>query len=334
MNVTAELLYEIARYTVQTDTEVLAERVQLIREEGKLWVQTDQGEKKACWPHDVGRAIVGDAALNAIQPDHITRITAPPEILQKLPFSLRATGEWGDFNESLWSESMRTHIHEDWRSNLPFDPYRVLYINEERWCTWSTNLGSRMLPADLEASLDPMWGRLGLFESGEMSSGESQSTLGLLYPSVVIETASLDAFDDVAEEYAGYLTVGIYERDGTADGDARIIVKWLLSSPLPWYFYTDSNNYVNPILFVQLFIEATLGANNGQVILGYELADATGYGLDSPTQEDSEFTLQLNVDRATIEAALDLIARQETTYEGLVTAARNPEAPAEAAPEA
>ena len=34
-------------------------------------------------------------------------------------------------------------------------------------------------PADLEASLDPMWGRLGLFESGEMSSGESQSTLGL-----------------------------------------------------------------------------------------------------------------------------------------------------------
>ena len=319
-----EVLYEIARYSVQTDVEVLVDRVQLIREDQKLWVLTDHGDKKPCWPDEVGRAIVGDAALNAVWPDQITRITASPTALQVLPLALRAAGEWGDFDEGLWSKSMRTQIGRDWRSNLPFDPYRVLYVNEQRWCTWSTNLGSRMLPEGLEASLDPVWGRLNLFESGEMSSGESQSTLGLLNPSLAIETASLDAFDDIADEYADYLIVGIHERDGSTEGDARIIMEWLLSSPLPWYFYTDNGNYVDPILFVQLFVEATVGANNGEVLLGDELAEATGYVLDSSVQADAEFTLDVNADHQVIESTIDLIARKSSAYNALVQAARNP----------
>jgi hypothetical protein len=243
---------------------------------------------------------------------------------------LYPVGEWEDFDEGLWSESMQAHIEEDWRSNLPFDPYRVLYVNEKRWCTWQTSRGDQMLPEALGTSLNPRWGELSLYETGTMASGGSRSILGLLSPATAVAIANLDSFDDIADEYAGYLTVGLHRRDGTVERDARIVADWLLGSPVPWYFY-KGGNYVDPMLFVQLFVEATVNAKNGQTLWGEDLAEAAGYDLSfrdtGSGVPSSEFALELNVAHEVIDAALDLIA-EKPEFQDIVTAARDPESPA------
>lgn len=323
-----EVVYDIARYAINTDTEALVERAQIVSDEGVLRWRDVDGAETPCVEDNVPAVIAAHSSLNEIRPDQITRITAVPAVLGELPFVLRPTGEWEDFEEAAWSEAARAHIDEDWRDNRPWDPYRVLYVNEVRWCTRHTSLDDRLLPDNLEGSLNPKWGELSLYESGTMASGESSSTLGALTPAAAIDTASLDG--DLAEEYADYTILGLHRRDGSVDADARILADWLLGSPVPWYFYKDGN-FVDPILFVQLFAEAA--TSDGSTSLECEeLAAAAGHDLsyrDSgsgiPT---AYFSLQLGVGREVIDAALDLIADREPEYRDIVTAARDPESPA------
>jgi hypothetical protein len=99
-------IYEIARYDVRTEKEVLIECAQLFSENGQLRRRMDDGPEVVCSDSDVVAVIGADPALCEIRANQVTRITGDPAVLEELPFVLRVLGHRDDFDESLWSEAM------------------------------------------------------------------------------------------------------------------------------------------------------------------------------------------------------------------------------------
>jgi hypothetical protein len=139
-----ELVYEIARYGVQTDAVLLVERAQLVSRECALWRRLDNGPEIRCPGTDVAAVIGADATLSEVRANQVTRIMAEPVALRDLPIVLEVPGGGEDFDESLWSESMiERHISSDsWERDM----CRALYVNEARWGAFTTSEGDRMLP--------------------------------------------------------------------------------------------------------------------------------------------------------------------------------------------
>ena len=86
----AESVYEIARYGVRTEEGVLIERAQLLSENGGLRCRVDDGPEISCTDTDVVAVINADPVLNEIRATQVTRITGERAVLQELPFVLRA----------------------------------------------------------------------------------------------------------------------------------------------------------------------------------------------------------------------------------------------------
>jgi hypothetical protein len=182
---TSESDYEIARYDVRTEKEVLIERAQLFSQNGELRSRVNDGPEIVCSDTDVVAVIMADPVLNEIRANQVTRITGAPEVLQELPFLLQVPGHRDDFDESLWSEAMSDeHVTQDWV--VQPGVHRVLYVNGARWCAWPTAEGERMLPEDWPlVRLTPRWGRLSFCENGSMTSGTDETIIGLATPSAV-----------------------------------------------------------------------------------------------------------------------------------------------------
>ena len=321
----AESVYEIARYGVRTEDEVLIERAQLFSENGELRCRVDDGPEIVCPNNDVLATISADPALGEIRANQVTRITGEPAVLQELPFVLRVPGHWDDFDESLWSEAMRDEHCARW-----VQPNRVLYVNDERWSGFPTADGDRMLPDGFDdvIRLTPRWGRLEFAWNSIGTSGGDQTFIGLVTPIAVVCLTCMDW---------GGEDVVLWRRGKTALDDARMFVEWLLDGGLvPHYFPGDPGLEG---MLAQLFVEASVHGCNGTVVPGSLLAAGAeaelGWaGLGWGSEDSSEWRLDLDLDPAVIEVVLDLLAQRSPRLCDIVTAARYPESRAGRAREA
>jgi hypothetical protein len=321
----AKPVYEIARYGVRTENEVLIERVQLFGENGELRCRVDDGPEIVCPDTDVVATISADPALSEIRANQVTRITGEPAALQELPFVLRVPGHRDDLDESLWSEAMRDEHTTEWWVQPGVN--RVLYVNGERWSAFPTADGDRMLPegGDDFIRLTPCWGRLGFGESASRTYGLDQAFIGLV-TSTAVACATLMDIDPGEDD------VVLWRRGNTAMDDARMFVEWLLYGGLvPHYFPGDPGLEG---MLAQLFVEASVHGCNGTVVPGSLLAAAAEAELGWGDLDSSEWTLELDLDPAVVEAVLDVLAERSPRLCDIVTAARYPESRAGRAREA
>ena len=140
-----EVVYEIARYAVDTDAEVLVERAQVLAENGALRQRDLDGAETPCDEKDVSAVIAAYPSLNEIRANQVTRIEAQPSAFELLPFLLRAPGSADDLDESLWSNAMRQEHLESSKGDER-GAYRVAYINGLRWGAYDTNEGRMDVP--------------------------------------------------------------------------------------------------------------------------------------------------------------------------------------------
>lgn len=157
-----ELVYEIARYSAQTDAELLIERAQVVTRDGALWRRVDDGPETRCPDTDVAALIGADPLLSEVRANEVTRISAEPEALRDLPLVLRVPGDGSDFDESVWSEAMvKKHLDDSDGANVR-GVYRVVYVNDERWGAFTTSEGESLLPEGGDSGslplLTPSWG--------------------------------------------------------------------------------------------------------------------------------------------------------------------------------
>ena len=315
-----ESVYEIRRYDVRTEEEVLIESAQVVSENGGLRCRVDDRPEIVYCDSDVVAVITADPVLNEIRANQVTRITGEPAVLQELPFVLRVPGHRDDFDEALWSKAMSDeHVFQDWVVQTGL--YRVLYVNGERWCAWPTPEGERLLPEDWPlVRLTPRWGSLIFCENGSMTSGEDETAIGLATPDAVACATLMDPLS-----WGEETDVVLWRRGNNAMDDARMFVEWLLDGGLvPHYFPGD------PLLqgmLAQLFVEASMNDFNGAGVPGSRLVAGEaqlGFGdLDS-----SEWTLGLDLAPEVVDAVLDVLAERSPRIGDIVTAARDPASPA------
>lgn len=186
-----EFEYEIARYSVQGDAELLIERAQLVNRNGAHWRRVGDEPETRCDDGVLGALIGGDPLLSEVRANQVTRIIAGPAALREIPLVLHLPGDSSDFDESLWSQAM---VHEHLDSSDGTDGrgvYRVLYVNGDRWGAFSTSEGERLLPEGGDSEqlpfLDPCWGELSFTEGGAMMTvGTDLTAIG-----VVMSTATV-----------------------------------------------------------------------------------------------------------------------------------------------
>jgi hypothetical protein len=313
---TTESLYEIARYDVRGETEVLIERAQLSSENRGLRRRVDDGPETPCPDTDIAAVISADPVLSEIRANQVTRITAESATLAELPFLLRVPGHRDDFDESLWSEAMTDeHVTQEWVWQTGM--YRVLYVNDARWSAWPTQDGERMLPEDWPlVRLTPCWGHLRFCEWGSMASGCAETVVGLATSGAV---ACATLIDEQDEEKA---TVVWRRGDGAID-DADMFVKWLLEG-IMWEDASD----IDEVMLAELFVEASTNDSNGVGIPGSRLAAATETGMSWGTDDSSEWRLELDLSPDVVDAVLEALAERGPRFRDIVTAARNPTSPA------
>jgi hypothetical protein len=250
------LVYEIARFGVRTDAEVLTEHAQVISRDGALWHRVDDGPETRCTDSDVTAVIATDPLVSEVRANEVTRIKAEPAALCDLPFGLRVQGDGCDYDESLWSEAM---IHEHLDSIAGTDTrgvYRVLYVNDARRGAFTTDEGERLLPDDGDVetlpSLQPCWGEIRFCETGEDMAIIGPVTPGVISSAVVIA-------EDSAEDEI------VLERSD-ADDAAATFVEWLLEGTLVAR-YSSCNPSID-VMMAQLFVEASINGRNGELIAG------------------------------------------------------------------
>lgn len=323
-----EVIFEIARFGVDTDEEVLIDRAQLLRNDAVLVWRVDDGQETLCDTTDVVTAIGEIPALRDVNPDQVTRVVARPEVAQELPLALLPTGYWKDIDESLWSEAMSSeHLDIDGWEARSADPYRAIYVNEQRW----HSTGDLLLPGDgKQTMLTSEWAWTSVFESGTMNSGITNGAIGLLTPTIVAEICTPDGGDFVDEDEP-LSTTTITQWDGRSETAGQLLASWVTSGPAQFYFYYDGT-HADPKFFVQLFIEAASSDELRVSCTARELIAASGFEMDYFRRGDGEppycdFGLGLNIERPVIDAALMAIAKEDTVYANMITAARHPDSP-------
>jgi hypothetical protein len=221
----ADVIYEIARYDVGEDEEVLLERAQILRTDGSLsWRLDDRPPNAAA---DWMSLIRDEPALNEVRANQVTRITAASELVDELPFLLVSPGDRDDFDEDAWSDELRgKHVCQEWVIQTGL--YRVLYVNGDRWCPWPTAAGDRLLPERWPTiRLEPQWAELSFSETGSMISGVDKTVLGVVSSRVAASGTEPDPGVGYDEQ-----EVRVWRRDGSVADDAHIFLEWLLDNPL------------------------------------------------------------------------------------------------------
>jgi hypothetical protein len=315
------VLYVIERLDVRDGKETLSEKVQLVYEGGALsrWGPGDSRERLPTT--DVPTAIANEDLLSEVRPDQITRITADESVVAELPFALKVPGYVDEFDESRWSDD-QIEEHTLPLESEPRGRFRVLYVNGERWCAWETPEGPRMLPVDPpEVRFTDTWGALSFMEGASMTAGYDNFSLGLVTPVAVAGVFRPDP--GIGEEGSIYL----WRRDPSGTDDGRIFVEWLIDWAIG-QCYGFSPELGPDRLLAQLFVEAALHGRNGDTVYGDELDTNPNSDPDFGNTGSSEWTLRVEIDKETIECALDEISHRSEATSEIVTAAREPDSPA------
>ena len=99
-----DVQYEIARYAVDSDEEVLLERFHLVAERGSLFRLGIEGTEMACEHADAVAVIEADSALNEVRANQVTRIEGDQSIIDELPLLLAVPGDVTEASD--WSTAM------------------------------------------------------------------------------------------------------------------------------------------------------------------------------------------------------------------------------------
>lgn len=144
-----------------------------------------------------------------------------------------------------------------------------------------------------------------------MTVGTDRTAVGPVTPGVAVSTTVPEERED---------EISLMRRGDDAD----VFVDWLLGGTLLETYAT-----VNPIIDVmmaQLFVEASVGGRNGQVIAGSHLI--AGKEIDEEqamgTYDSSEWRLTLDLEPAMIDGILDLLTQYGAEFADIVGAARGP----------
>lgn len=293
--------YEIARYSVQGEAELLIESAQLCDRAGALWRRVGVEPEIPCPAGDLSALISADPLLSEVRANQVTRITAKPAALLELPLVLSAPGDSSDFDQSLWSQTM---VREHLDSSDGTDGrgvYRVLYVNDARWGVFTTPEGERLLPEGGDSQqlplLDPCWGELSFSEGGAtMTVGGDVTAIGLVTPGVVASTTTPDEDD---------IEISLMRRGDDAD----TFIDWLVNGTM-LERYSTVNPFIGEMM-AKLFVEASIGGHNGQVIAGSLLAAGKEIDEDSAmcAHDTSDWCLRLNLEAAMIDRVLDILTR-------------------------
>lgn len=310
----SEVVFEIARYAVNADKEVLLERLQLITQDGALFQSAPDGTKRACEGSDSTAVVAKDADLNEVRANQVTRIAGSRSLMEQLPLLLTLPGDAADADE--WSDAMLDkHIAQ---STADKDMYRVAYIGDERWYAYETVDGLKMLPENTsiawqgEPAMKRIIGHLSFSEEGSMTSGTDMSTLGLITETVVAAFTHLDSYTD---------SLKIWSRDDDAD----TLVGWIMNGDIASH-YSYGRDDDGAAMLAQLVVEAGLSEDKGVSIQGDALAaGVTQYGDTMGSSPTGRWRLSLGVDNPTIELALDRISETSSRLADIVTAGLRPE---------
>lgn len=160
--------------------------------------------------------------------------------------------------------------------------------------------------ADAAVALAQSWALLKFNETGSTGSGAVTVELGVANPEVEREPA-----------------VRVWQRNGTTDHDAQIILAWLHENSV------SDGLGVGTDMLVQLFIEAAVSRPHGRYSCDGEfLATLAGAAEYAGTTASSEWSLSLNLAPEVVEAALAAIADSDSRWRYAIVAARDPESPA------
>jgi hypothetical protein len=304
----AEVVFEIARYGVAEEAEVLLERAQVLRTgESDSW-RFDDSEPKIV--PDAASAIRDEAALHEVRANQITRITATPDVVDELPWLLRSPGDRDKFDEHVWSDALR-NAHLDHEYSPQTGLLRVLFVNGDRWCPWPTPDGDKLLPeAWPTIRLESIWA-----ETGSRLSGVDKTTLGLVTPGVAASTTEPDSgldYDDDPE-------VRVWRREGSTADDARIFLDWLLDNPLEHFWGLSMGH-----MLAELFVEVALNDRNGRAVWGDQLAAGEQYEPDIGGTTSAQWCLTLHLPPEVVESALKQITSRSPELSDIVTAVREP----------
>jgi len=312
---TGQCVYEIGRYGVSTDEEILVERARLLSDNGELKLIIGDGRATACGSDDVAAVIGADPRLNEIRANQITRISASPEALNSLPFVLQVPGHIDDYDESLWSPLLADqHLDQEWE--ILTGLYRVVYVNGDRWCPWHTADGDPVLPGDWPTvRLEPLWALVSFREWGSRTSGIATFSIGLATPAAVVSVLQLDELDRP--------DVQVSRRGDSAVDDAAQVMHWLLDEG----HFSDPGDPMEELI-AQLFVEATLAEQNGVSLPGSRLAAGSTAEFGFGDSDSAEWMLALSMTPEMEDAALDILAARGPRLREIITAGREPESPA------
>lgn len=304
------------------ETIALTERVELRARDGVFSYAIDDGAEIGCDADSFESAIATHPDLNEVRPDQLTTIACIPEVKNLLPLLLVPTGEWGEYGQSPVLEE---HITETFIPSMPHDMYRVLFVNDERWRLWHTDIGDIFLPgSDSEITLTTTWAFASIYEVAEMNSGHSHNTLGLVTPSVNIEIDAPDTDGMHPEE--GSTALRVQRWDGSNESAADLLANWVCSSPAALFFDLGDGTRADPKAFVQLFVEASMSGEDRASATVENLMGSTGYDLQFSGREEvsSHFNLTLDTTPEVVEMALNNVAAADPDYRELIVAARDP----------
>jgi hypothetical protein len=312
--VATELVYEIARFDVRTDAEVLTERARVLSRDSALWRCVDGGPETRCAASDVTAVIATDPLLSEIRANEVTRIKAEPAALCELPFGLRVPGDGCDYDESLWSEAMIQEHLDSIAGTETRGVYRVLYVNDARWGAFTTAEGERLLPDDGDDEalpvLNPVWGELSFCENSP-----DRTVIGPVTPGVVVSAVVIG--EDSSENEIVLVR-------SAADEAAATFVDWLLEGTLVSR-YSSCNPFID-VMMAQLFVEASIKGRDGELIAGSCLVAGKQIDEDQSmcSYDTSEWHLSVDLEPAVVDDVLDALIRNGPQFAEVVTAAETP----------
>lgn len=286
----ANVVYEIARYDSGKDGTPLLELLQLLSGDGVLRLRDSSGSETPCEGTDIATVISATASLRDIRAGEQARISCAPEVAAQLPFVLKPVCDSGDC------------------SGLEAK------VNDAYWGAYPTLDGDYvMLPGGDPyegPDMSPCWA-----EHSCQEGDFDQSPL-------VFDTSIGLATPGVAVEFGHYDHGGIGPDSGVAirplDDVATVVAGWLVNDEMLANLWGGDSVPYSPEFLVRLFAEAAAAPHH---------RSSWNTGVDDAEDEDgndenyySSADLKLHLSGALIDQVRARLSALDPAYAAILEA--------------